>query len=65
MPVLRVSFFSFRLSVLSGAMEMIVSTLLTGREDMRDAALLLVTQSEEEARSFGSRILRYENGRFV
>ena len=28
------------LSVLSGAMEMIVSTLLTGREDMRDAALL-------------------------
>ena len=28
------------LSVLSGAMEMIVNTLLTGRKDMRDAALL-------------------------
>ena len=37
----------------------------TVTEALRDAALLLVTHSEEEARSFGCRILRYENGRFV
>ena len=32
---------------------------------LSDAALLLVTHSEEEARAFGCRILRYEDGRFV
>ena len=37
----------------------------TVTEALRDAALLLVTHSEEEARFFGCRILRYENGRFV
>jgi len=37
----------------------------TVTEALRDAALLLVTHSEEKARSFGCRILRYENGRFV
>ena len=34
-------------------------------ESLADAALLLVTHSEEEARALGCRILRYENGRFV
>ena len=37
----------------------------TVTDALRDAALLLVTHSEEEARSFGCRILRYEHGRFV
>ena len=37
----------------------------TVAESLADAALLLVTHSEEEARALGCRILRYENGRFV
>ena len=37
----------------------------TVAQSLSDAALLLVTHSEEEARAFGCRILRYENGRFV
>ena len=37
----------------------------TVAQSLSDAALLLVTHSEEEARAFGCRILRYEEGRFV
>ena len=37
----------------------------TVAQSLSDAALLLVTHSEEEARAFGCRILRYEDGRFV
>ena len=37
----------------------------TVAQALSDSALLLVTHSEEEARAFGCRILRYENGRFV
>ena len=37
----------------------------TVAQSLPGAALLLVTHSEEEARAFGCRILRYENGRFV
>ena len=44
---------------------LVVRVRQTVTDALRDAALLLVTHSEEEARSFGCRILRYENGRFV
>lgn len=37
----------------------------TVAQSLPGAALLLVTHSEEEARAFGCRILRYEDGRFV
>ena len=37
----------------------------TVAQALSDSALLLVTHSEEEARAFGCRILRYEDGRFV
>ena len=37
----------------------------TAAQALSDSALLLVTHSEEEARAFGCRILRYEDGRFV
>lgn len=37
----------------------------TVAQSLSDAALLLVTHSEEEARAFGCRILRYEDGRFL
>ena len=37
----------------------------TVAQSLSDAALLLVTHSEEEARAFGCRIRRYEDGRFV
>lgn len=37
----------------------------TVAQSLSAAALLLVTHSEEEARAFGCRILRYEDGRFV
>ena len=37
----------------------------TVEQSLSDAALLLVTHSEEEARALGCRILRYEDGRFV
>ena len=37
----------------------------TVAQALSDSALLLVTHSEEEARAFGCRILRYEDGRFI
>lgn len=37
----------------------------TVEHSLSDAALLLVTHSEEEAHALGCRILRYEDGRFV
>ena len=37
----------------------------TVAQSLPGAALLLVTHSEEEARAFGCRILRYEDGRFL